>query len=145
MKFVVAALLLAACSHHDHSIAKDSAQKILIDRNWIDVWPTKKTDKLHVFRFVPQMGGGVFQDRTVFKGTFELFKFQADGDQIQFDLPEKDEHVVSSYHIEKVDGPHPFDLKLTVENDPRGPHVYYGILSEHDPDGQQLEQKLHAF
>jgi len=89
------------------------------------------------------MGGGVFQDRTIYKGQFELFQFTVDGDQIQFDLPEKNERVISKFRIDKVDGPHPFDLKLTVENDPRGPTEYYGILEEHDPDGHALEQKLH--
>ena len=147
MKLVALGLLvsLVACSHAtDHRVAKDEAQKLLIDRNWIDKWPTTKTDKLHVFRFVPQMGGGVFQDRTIFKGQFELFKFTADGSQIDFDLPEQNERVISSYRIDKVDGPHPFDLELTVENDPRGPHHYFGILAEHDPDGQLLEQRLNA-
>lgn len=146
MRLAATALLLAlaACSHKstDHRIAKDEAQKLLIDRNWIDHWPTSKTDKLHVYRFVPTMGGGVFQDRTVFKGTFELFQFSLDGDQIQFDLPETGERVRSQYRIDKVDGPHPFDMKLTVYNDPRGPIDYYGILSEHDPDGLKLEQAL---
>jgi hypothetical protein len=33
-------------------------------------------------------------------------------------------------------------MKLTVYNDPRGPIDYYGILSEHDPDGLKLEQAL---
>ena len=146
MKLVGAVLLVAlvGCSHKSHSIAKDEARKLLIDRNWIDKWPTSRTDKLHVFRFVPQMGGGVFQDRTIYKGQFELFQFMVDGDQIQFDLPEKNERVISKFRIDKVDGPHPFDLKLTVENDPRGPHEYYGILEENDPDGHVLEQKLHA-
>ncbi|MFT3695365.1 MAG: hypothetical protein QM831_19685 [Kofleriaceae bacterium] len=143
MKLVAAALLLVACGHHsDHAVAKDDAKKILIDRNWVDRWPTTKTEKLHVYRFVPNMGGGVFQDRTVFKGTFELFRFDVDGDAIDFDLPETDQHVHSKFHIEKVDGPKPFDLKLVVENDPRGPHEYYGILAEHDPDGAALEAKL---
>lgn len=145
MKLVGAVLLVAlvGCSHKSHSIAKDRAGKLLVDRNWIDKWPTSRTDKLHVFRFVPQMGGGVFQDRTIYKGQFELFQFMVDGDQIQFDLPEKNERVISKFRIDKVDGPHPFDLKLTVENDPRGPHEYYGILEENDPDGHLLEQKLH--
>ncbi len=142
MKLVIAALLLAACHHADHSIAKDDAAKILIDRNWLDTWPEAKHDKLHVYRFVPNMGGGVFQDRTVFKGTFELFRFKIDGDAIDFDLPETDQRVHSKFHIEKVTGPHPFDLKLVVENDPRGTHEYYGILAEHDPDGAALEAKL---
>ena len=50
----------------------------------------------------------------------------------------------SQRQIEQVDGPAPFDLKLTIATDPRGPHVYYGMRSETDRDGHLLEQKLAA-
>jgi hypothetical protein len=88
------------------------------------------------------MGGGVYQDRTLFKGTFELFTFETAGDEIRFNLPETHQKVVSKFRIENVDGPKPFDLKLTVEADPRGPQVYYGMRSETDRDGHLLEQRL---
>ncbi len=104
--------------------------------------PETDRDKLHVYRFVPSMGGGVFQDRTLFKGTFELFSFSATGREITFTLHETKDEVVSPYTIEKVDGPEPFDLKLTVSGDPRGPKVYYGIKAETDRDGHVLEQWL---
>ncbi|MEO7735939.1 MAG: hypothetical protein ABIY55_33595, partial [Kofleriaceae bacterium] len=93
---------------------------------------------------VPSMGGGVFQDRTLFKGTFELFMFKVDGDHIVFDLPETRQKVTSQFTIETVAGPAPFDLKLTIWSDPRGPHTYYGIRAENDRDGQVLEHKLAA-
>ena len=124
------AIALAACSSKSKAISHDEAKQLLLDRNWIDRMPETERDKLHVYRFVPKMGGGVFQDRTIFKGTFELFTFKLDGDQILFDLPETHEKVASKFHIERVDGPEPFDLKLTVENDPRGPAIYYGMRSE---------------
>ena len=87
------------------------------------VWqmPETMTDRLHVYRFVPSMGGGVFQDRTLFKGIFELFSFTATGDAITFTLHETHDKVTSAYTIEKVSGPEPFDLKLTIADDPRGP------------------------
>lgn len=148
MKLVAAGLLvaLAACSHKtaDRSVDREQAKKLLIDRNWIDVMPKTEREKLHVYRFVPSMGGGVYQDRTLFKGTFELFKFGVDGDQLEFDLLETHEKVRSQFHVETVDGPKPFDLKLTIPNDPRGPREYYGVRAEHDPDGRGLEQELAA-
>src|ERR1700759_3137528 len=132
-KLLVLALFggfLAAC-HGTSSpqLSADDARDVLIDRNWIDRMPETTTDRLHVYRFVPSMGGGVFQDRTLFKGTFELFMFEATGEQIRFDLPETDEKVTSAYRIAVVDEP-PFDLRLTVNDDPRGPHVYYGMRGE---------------
>src|SRR5215475_8793993 len=122
---VATALVLAAaaCSSksHDERLSASDSRDVLINRNWIDRMPERTTDRLHVYRFVPNMGGGVYQDRTLFKGTFELFMFRVEGgDHIVFDLPETGEKVVSQFAIERVDGPEPFDLKLTVFSDPRG-------------------------
>ena len=141
---VVTLAALAACSSKSSpQLSASDARDVLIDRNWIDRMPENTTDRLHVYRFVPSMGGGVFQDRTLFKGTFELFMFRVErGDHIVFELPETHERVTSQFKIEKVDGPKPFDLKLTIATDPRGPHVYYGIKAETDRDGRKLEESL---
>ena len=74
------------------------------------------------------MGCGVYQDRTLYKGTFELFRFETNADEIRFDLPETHTKVVSKFRIETVDGPKPFDLKLIIPADPRGPQVYWGPI-----------------
>ena len=103
------------------------------------MWPTSKDDHLHVYRFTPKMGGGVYQDRTIYKGTFELFKFEATGDEIRFNLLETKDKVTSAYKIEQVSGPKPFDLRLTIFDSPRGPKTYYGMRSE---GGQELDQIL---
>ncbi len=135
---------LAGCSHKTSgSVGDAEARKLLLDRNWIDRMPQTERDKLHVYRFVPNMGGGVFQDRTIFKGTFELFRFSTERDEIHFDLLETHDQVTSKFRIEAVDGPEPFDLKLTIDADPRGPQVYYGVRAETDRDGSHLEQLLH--
>jgi hypothetical protein len=137
---------LAACSHKTTSREIDDAEaaKLLINRNWLDRMPETERDRLHVYRFVPDMGGGVYQDRTLYKGTFELFTFEVSGDEIRFVLPETHDKVTSHFKIEEVDGPKPFDLKLSISHDPRGPHVYYGWRSETDRDGHLLEQRLQA-
>jgi len=139
---------LAACSSSSaptsSRVSDSEAPKLLIDRNWMDRMPETDRDHLFVYRFVPNMGGGVFQDRTLFKGTFELFSFSATGDKITFDLHETKDKVTSAYTIERVSGPEPFDLKLTIPDDPRGPKGYFGIRGETDRDGGKLEQRLHA-
>jgi len=145
MRTVLALVVLAACSSRSPSQLSDGeARQLLIDRNWIDRMPQTDRDRLHVYRFVPSMGGGVFQDRTLFKGTFELFTFAVDGDHIDFNLPETGERVRSQFHIDRIDGPGPFDLKLTVWSDPRGPSVYFSLRGETDRDGHLLEQRLRA-
>jgi hypothetical protein len=140
----LAAGTLIACGRTSSSqLSADDARDVLIDRNWIDRMPQTTTDRLHVYRFVPSMGGGVFQDRTLYKGTFELFTFKVErGDHIVFDLPETREKVASRFTIERVAGPAPFDLKLTLWSDPRGAREYFSIRSETDRDGHRLEQAL---
>ncbi len=144
----LAAALLGACSSKPDDrarrIAATEARLLLLDRNWMDVMPRTPRDKLHVFRFVPSMGGGVYQDRTLFKGLFELFVFEATGEEINFILPETHEQVNARYTIEAVDGPEPFDLRLSIPESPRGPKIYYGIRAETDRDGSLLEHKLSA-
>ena len=136
---------MPSSSSPSRQVSADDARDLLIDRNWLDRMPETDRDRLFVYRFVPSMGGGVFQDRTLYKGTFELFMFKVErGDHIVFNLPETREKVTSQFKIEQVDGPAPFDLKLTIFTDPRGPHVYYGMRSETDRDGHLLEQKLAA-
>jgi hypothetical protein len=147
MRTLAIAVLLAACSSgtkstHSRELPDSEARKVLLDRNWIEHMPQTERDRFHVYRFVPSMGGGVFQDRTIFKGTFELFKFETAADEIRFDLLETHDKIVSKFRIEEVDGPKPFDLKLTINADPRGPQVYYGIRAETDRDGSKLEAAL---
>jgi hypothetical protein len=143
---VAGTVAVSGCGRHDapasHAFDSDEAAKLLIDRNWIDRMPENHRDRLHVFRFVPSMGGGVYQDRTLFKGTFELFVYKVQGDAINMTLPETHERVTSRFTVEPVAGPAPFDLKLTLYSVPRGPQVLYGIRSETDRTGTALEQRL---
>jgi hypothetical protein len=136
---------LAACSSSPpagKAVPAEEAGRLLLDRNWLDRMPQTERDHLFVYRFVPSMGGGVFQDRTLYKGTFELFSFNVDGDRLRFVLHETKQDVTSPFTIELVAGPAPFDLKLTIPDDPRGPHVYFGIRAETDRDGGKLQQRL---
>jgi hypothetical protein len=127
-------LALGACDRGSaprRGVSADDAAQLLIDRNWLDSWPADKDDHLRVYRFVPSMGGGVYQDRTVFKGTFELFQFKTDGKTIDYHFPHDGLKRETRFRIERVEGPEPFDLKLTIDGDPRGPGVYFGMTSDH--------------
>ena len=141
MRFALALVFLAACgSGGPRGISDDEAARLLVDRNWLDVWPADKDDRLHVYRFTPSMGGGVFQDRTVFHGEFELFVFAIQGDTLAIELPHTGERVRTRFRIERVSGPAPFDLRLTLDADPRGPGVYFGRSAE--TDVLSLEREL---
>ena len=115
-----------AAENKAEALPAAEAADLLINRNWMDLWPASEKEKLNVFRFVPSMGGGVFQDRTLFEGTFELFSFSVSEGTIHFNLHHTKQKVATKFRIERVEGPRPFDLKLTLEKSPRGPRVYFG-------------------
>ncbi len=117
---------LLACGGEPAALPSAQAAQELVNRNWLDVWPESHDDRLHVYRFTPAMGGGVFQDRTVFEGHFELFTFSEGNGTITFRFPGKNERHETAYRIEPVEGPRPFTRRLVLEDDPRGPGVYYG-------------------
>jgi hypothetical protein len=126
------ALALAACGRDPapRALPPDEAARLLIDRNWLDVWPRTEEERLHVLRFTPAMGGGVYQDRTLFAGSFELFVFSIGDGELELVLPHTKERVTARYSIERVDGPAPFDLRLTLDPSPRGPSVYHARSAE---------------
>lgn len=127
---VVALTLLAGCSRSPapEVVSDGEARRLLVDRSWIDHNPRDKADRIYVYRFTPSMGGGVFQDRTLFVGSFELFFFAVEGSTIRFLFPQNGDKREATYRIEKLPrtGRDDFDLRLTLTNSPRGPAVYYG-------------------
>jgi hypothetical protein len=140
---LLAGALLAGCNDkRETAVTGEAARELLIDRNWMNRWPSGKDDRLHVYRFVPSMGGGVYQDRTLFLGQFELFHFDVSGDTLRFDLPDNDEQMKSRFVIEEVDGPEPFDLRLSIHPSPRGPGVYYSRKSETGATLHELDALL---
>jgi hypothetical protein len=151
MRTVLAVSLLAlacGCSRPRaaDAVSPEEAKRLLIDRNWLDRYPGTPSDRLNVFRFVPKMGGGVFQDRTLYAGQFELFSFEATGEEIRFQLWHTGDTARTRYTVERLpkDKKSPFDLKLTLESSPRGPSVYYGWTQDHADDLDGSLAKLPA-
>lgn len=136
--------LLACHKTPPAGVPAEEARRLLIDRNWIDEMPKGDRDRLHVFRFIPQMGGGVYQDRTIYAGSFELFRFDATGEEIRFYLPHQREHAQAQYRIDVLQPGEKegFDLRLRLDKSPRGPATYYGWRSENQRSLADLDRSL---
>lgn len=130
------------------TVPAEEARRLLLDRNWLDRLPQTPQDRLHVFRFVPAMGGGVYQDRTLFAGSFELFTFDHDGETLHFHLHHTGEEHTAGYTIERlpVGNDNPLELHLHINDTPRGPADYYSIrgmqVAASETDLEQSLQKL---
>ena len=101
-----------------------------------------------VFRYFINMPMGWTDETSLIAWTWLVLWGAAfvvrEADEIRFDLLETGDRVTSAYKIEVVDGPAPFDLRLTIADDPRGPKTYFGMRSETDPHGLLLEARLAA-
>lgn len=142
---LLGAMLLVGCARHSaDALPPKEAKQLLENRSWVDRLPKSRDEKLHVFRFTPSMGGGVYQDRTLFAGEFELFTYEQDGSRIRFNLWHTNDKKISSFTIEQMakPGPEGVDLKLTISESPRGPKTYYSWRRATDLDAllAQLQQ-----
>lgn len=140
--FAAAILVAAGCSgdRANRTLPAEQAAELLENRNWLDAWPESDREQLHVYRFTPAMGGGVYQDRTLFAGDFELFNYEIGDGELRIRWPHTRESETVRFTIEEVSGPKPFDLKLTFEGNLRGPSVYYGRRAETGAGGLQLSR-----
>ena len=96
----------------------------------MDRWPTGEDDRLYVYRFTPDMGGGVYQDRTLFSGRFELFTYDLAPGRLTIRWHDRGTVETVPFRVMEVKGPKPFDLKLEVEGTAIGPKTFYGRRSE---------------
>ncbi len=131
---VLAIAVAVSCgTSHDAKLSDTEAKEVLENRNWMDVWPTSDREPLHVYRFTPAMGGGVYQDRTLYAGAFELFNYEIgvpNTDVVRIRWPHTKDVEQLKFSIEAVKGPEPFDLRLKFDGNLRGPSVFYGRQSE---------------
>lgn len=147
--FLLVATLGAACSKPAPcALPPEQARQLLVNRNWLSKMPEGRKDRFQVFRFIPEFNhSGVYQDRTLYAGGFELFGFEATGEELRFNLLHTGDRRATRYHVDELrrgEGAGPFDLRLQLDRSPRGPATYYGWRSEGQGDQEGLERELDA-
>ncbi len=75
--------LLAA----DAPAARPATASLALDRIWIDHIPRGERDTVEVFVAIRSESIGVFQQASQWRGAHELFKFEAQGDQLRLVYP----------------------------------------------------------
>ena len=86
---VLGAVGFGAWRLHSHSTAVEASDaKLLVDRIWIDHMPQSERDTINVFALISDESVGVFQATSVWKGTYEGFRFEAKGDEVRALFPQ---------------------------------------------------------
>jgi hypothetical protein len=126
---VVAITALAAACSRDAGTRRaplppDEATELLHQRIWLDQEPRKESDSFHVLVFDGEQSG-VLQNRTIWKGSFEIFLYEAQRGRIDLRLPASRKRLHTGFTIEPAKRGQA-DVKLTLQKSPSGPTVYYG-------------------
>lgn len=129
---VIACLLIAfrymgGDDSSSRAVAAEEAKEVLEGHMWMDRWPEAADERLHVMNLNPSFGGGIYQDRTLYAGTFELFQYEIDGEKLRRKWPHTNIVEPLRFELTCVDGPKPFTYRLKLYGQRRGPAVYYGV------------------
>jgi hypothetical protein len=124
---IVAAYLLWRWwnSGRDDAAAADRGQDLVFDRLWVDHMPQSETDTFQLFAAVTEQPIGVFQQTSVWKGSFEMFRYQDKGDgQIVITYPQSKDNERASYRARRC-SERGFDYCLELGGNSRGTKRYY--------------------
>src|SRR5262245_23383620 len=68
---------------HDKSLVKD--------RLWIDHMPRSERDTIQAFAALSEQPVGVFQSASMWKGAYELFRYESNGEEFRIVYPQSGE------------------------------------------------------
>jgi hypothetical protein len=126
---IVAASLAAACSRdaqrdQPQPLPPDQAAQLLHERVWLDKEPRHGSDRFHLMAFIDKEIG-VSQERTIWKGAFEMFLYKVKDRSLDVRLPGSRKAVKTTFRVEKARRGEA-DVKLTLDKPFAGPTTYYG-------------------
>ena len=97
---------------------------LVLDRIWIDHMPKHDRDQVSAFAALTEESVGVFQTVSVWKGHFEMFRYEAQGDELRILYPQDNhrDRIHTKAHRCSEGG---FDYCLELDGASRGVKRYY--------------------
>jgi hypothetical protein len=114
---------------------------VALDRIWIDHIPRNDRDTFNIFAAITQEPFGIFQATSQWKGNFELFQYEAHGDEIRFHYGQTGEREKAKLKATKC-GEKGFDYCLVIDGASRGVKKYYS-MEEWIIEGSGVDQIDH--
>ena len=99
-------------------------QKLALDRIWIDHLPRTEKDMIQIFAAVSEEEFGVFQHTSAWKGSFELFRFNFSGGQLNATYPQDNSREKITVKATRCDEGQ-MDYCLEISGTSRGVKKYY--------------------
>lgn len=97
MKKIVVVLALAGAAvgvwrwHRTDAVVETSDAKLVADRIWLDHLPRNERETINVFLLLSEDSVGVYQAASMWKGTYEGFRFELGGEELRLVFPQTGE------------------------------------------------------
>lgn len=103
----------------------DHGQDLVFDRLWVDHLPDRDTDPIQVFVAVTEQPFGIFQRASTWRGEYELFRYEPQGDgRLVLLYPQTRQKELATYRATRC-REKSFDFCLALDGNSRGARRYY--------------------
>jgi len=123
-------------------VVRDESQLVL-DRIWIDHLPRSERDTVQSFIALTEEPVGIFSAVAQWKGAYEIFRFEAHGNEMRLVYPHTGEREKIKTRARKCDE-HGMDYCLEIKGASRGVKKYYsleGWVIDGAADAAELERR----
>jgi hypothetical protein len=132
---VVGYLGLRALGGDTSDTARDEPPGLLFSRLWLEKVPEKPTEHVQGAYVLETPAVGMFQRASAFDYHIELFRHEQKGNKLELDFPQTDKRAKITFAIKGCDDLPPFDLCLTLSENPwGGPKKYHGFRDADDEE-----------
>jgi hypothetical protein len=106
--------------------ARADDDQILLDRLWVDHLPRSDRDTFHVFAALTEQPVGIFQATSQWQGAYEIFRYEAHGDELRMFFPQTGEAEKVRATARRCDEGG-MDFCLELSGSKRGAKRYYSL------------------
>ena len=97
---------------------------LALDRLWVDHMPRNERDVFNLFAAITEEPIGIWQQTSVWKGSFEMFRYEAHGDEIRILYPQDNSREKVKVKATKCND-RDWDYCMEVSGSSRGVKKYY--------------------
>ena len=139
---VVSVAVLSVWSYRRGGEPAAPANRLLGDRIWIDHVPRDDKDTINVFAVISEHAGGAFQATSQWRGSYEVFRYEANGAELRLVYPQTGDREVVRAKAWRC-SVHKMDFCLEIEGASRGVKKYYSREGWEIRQGNDLDDVKH--
>lgn len=116
--------MFGSSSDSSEQPAVTDSEKLVLDRIWIDHIPKNDRDTIQVFAAISEEPFGVFQAASTWKGAYEVFRYEAKGNELRIVYPQNNDRDTVKHNARRC-SENGMDFCLELSGSSRGVKRYY--------------------